>query len=310
MPKLEGPKGCALPFLKTREIMTELQLTRGATKWLRSFGLAVIGLLLAGVMAISSLLSAQSSATGADSEIDFAATLSATSSANLLGATYSTLPQPTGTNVYSVQAWVNPGSAAATSGSTDRPLINMEHKFAIISRNGKWQYYTGDGNSWAGGLTDTGIAVRQGQWVHVGLAMTATDVHFYLNGQHVHSRGGRTNSGGLNNKYFGIGSWANDMADSANAAFFDGQVDEVRLWQADRGGWMATDMHTRPTSPTPAAYWDFNQGSGNVVHDRYGSANLAPKSSIIFQDVKRTINDNEIEAPQLLNGISLEDESD
>ena len=166
--------------------MTELQLTRGATKWLRSFGLAVVGLLLAGVMAISSLLSAQSSATGADSEIDFAATLSATSSANLLGATYSTLPQPTGTNVYSVQAWVNPGSAAATSGSTDRPLINMEHKFAIISRNGKWQYYTGDGSSWAGGLTDTGIAVRQGQWVHVGLAMTATDVHFYIDGQHVH----------------------------------------------------------------------------------------------------------------------------
>jgi uncharacterized membrane protein YjgN (DUF898 family) len=52
--------------------MTELQLATGATKWLRSFGLAVVGLLLAGVMAISSFLSAQSAADGSNSEIDYA----------------------------------------------------------------------------------------------------------------------------------------------------------------------------------------------------------------------------------------------
>jgi hypothetical protein len=52
--------------------MTELQLATGATKWLRSFGLAVVGLLLAGVMAISSFVSAQSAADGSDSEIDYA----------------------------------------------------------------------------------------------------------------------------------------------------------------------------------------------------------------------------------------------
>jgi hypothetical protein len=227
--------------------MTELQLARGATKWLRSFGLAVVGLLLAGVMAITSFLSAQSAADGSDSEIDYAVTLSATSSATLLGTTYSSLPQPTNTNPYSVQLWVSPGSAAANNaGTNDRALISMEHKFAIVSRGNRWQYYTGDGNSWAGGLTDTGITIRQGEWTHIGLVMTATDVFFYVNGQHVHSRGSRQNSGGLNNKYFGIGNWAADAADTASIGFFDGQVDEIRLWQADRGGWMATDMHTRP----------------------------------------------------------------
>jgi hypothetical protein len=171
--KLESPKGCALPCLKTREIMTELQIARGATKWLRSFGLAAVGLLLAGVMAITSFLSAQSAADGSDSEIDYAVSLSATSSATLLGATYSSLPQPTGANPYSVQLWVNPGPVVSSTQVSDRVLINMEHKFAIIAQNGVWKYYTGNGTAWAGGLTNTNIPVRQGQWVHVGLVLTS-----------------------------------------------------------------------------------------------------------------------------------------
>ncbi len=230
--------------------MTELQLARGATKWLRSFGLAVVGLLLTGVMAITSFLSAQSAADGSDSEIDYAATLSSTG--NQLGATYSSLPQPTYTNPYSVQLWVNPGSLAANNPTgNDRVLINMEHKFVIMSRANTWQYYIGNGSSWASGLIDTGVTVRQGQWTHIGLVLTATDTHFYVNGQHVHSRGSRQDSGGIVNKYFGIGSWS--ATETSTLAFFDGQVDEIRLWQSDRGGWMSTDMHTRPTSPTPAS---------------------------------------------------------
>jgi hypothetical protein len=184
--------------------MTELQLARGATKWLRSFGLAAVGLLLAGVMAITSFLSAQSAADGSDSEVDYAATLSSTG--NQLGATYSSLPQPTYTNPYSVQLWVNPGSLAANNPTgNDRVLINMEHKFVIMSRANTWQYYIGNGSSWASGLIDTGVTVRQGQWTHIGLVLTATDTHFYVNGQHVHSRGSRQDSGGIVNKYLDLG---------------------------------------------------------------------------------------------------------
>ena len=267
--------------------MTELKLARGATIWLRRLGLSFVALIAAATLTLASINAANSNADGSLSEIDYAATLSSTSSANLLGATYSSLPQVTGTNAYSVQLWVNPGTAAASTGGTERVLINMEKKFVITSINGNWHYLVGDGNTWVGWYTNSGVKVRQGQWTHVGLVFTATDVHFYINGQHVHSLGSRPNSGGINNRYFGIGSWASDQPDANSAWFFDGQVDEVRLWQADRGGWMSTDMHTRPTSPTPAAYWDFNQGSGLVVHDRYGSANLSPKSSIVFQDVKR-----------------------
>ena len=274
--------------------MTELQLARGATKWLRSFGLAVVGLLLAGVMAITSFLSAQSAADGSDSEIDFAAALSATSSTTLLGATYANVPQPTNFDPYSIQLWVNPGPVAGNNSTTvDRALINLEHKFAIVSRANTWQYYTGNGTSWYSGPTDTGIPIRAGQWTHIGLVMTATDIHFYVNGQHVHSQGSRQSSGANNSsasgKYFGIGNWTSAATNVSSGSFFDCQVDEVRLWQSDRGLQMSTDMHTRPTSPTtPAAYWDFNQGSGNVVHDRYGTANLSPQTSIVFQDVKRT----------------------
>jgi hypothetical protein len=61
--------------------MTELKLVRGAAGWLRKLGAASVALLVSFALALTSFLNAESSSIGADSEIDYAASLSATSTA-------------------------------------------------------------------------------------------------------------------------------------------------------------------------------------------------------------------------------------
>ena len=50
--------------------MTELQLTRGATLWLRRLGLSFVALIAATTLTLVSINIANSAADGSDSEID------------------------------------------------------------------------------------------------------------------------------------------------------------------------------------------------------------------------------------------------
>ena len=87
--------------------MTELQLTRGATKWLRTLGLAVIGLILALVISVTSFLNAQSAIDGSDSEIDYSFSLTS-------NVAYSNDQTLRPASQFTFEAWTRPGSMSGT----------------------------------------------------------------------------------------------------------------------------------------------------------------------------------------------------
>ncbi|BDQ00819.1 LamG-like jellyroll fold domain-containing protein [Aquiluna sp. KACHI24] len=265
--------------------MRELKLVRSATGWLRKLGLALGAVLASACLTLLALSGAKANQDlGWNSDVDFAANLSGTSNGTILGlSSAGNILQPTGTNPYSVQLWVNPGAGAQTA--VEQILVNMEHKFAIQNVSGTWRYWVGTGTAWDVQV-NTGVAVLPNRWTHVSLVMTATNTLFYVDGALVHSRGSRTDSGvNQANKYFAIGSWARGTTNQN--WLFSGQVDEVKVWQSDRSSSVASDMHSRQAPSTgTGVYWDFNEGTGTTVFDRVGAVDLAA-TQIVYSDVKQ-----------------------
>jgi hypothetical protein len=257
--------------------MTELQLARGATKWLRTLGLAVIGLILALVISVTSFLNAQSAIDGSDSEIDYSFSLTS-------NVAYSNDQTLRPASQFTFEAWTRPGSM---SGTGDRVFARRHYDYAIVSVNGKWSYYFGTASGWSA-RQDTNIAVQPNVWTHVALVMDGSNVQFYLNGQLAHSASGRTpqgvNGSNAEERATSLGSWGYWAGD------FVGEIDEVKLWSSNRSTSLVGDMHNRAASSDAGllAYWDFNNGSGSTVYGRKSSINLTTGGATnVYSDVKR-----------------------
>ena len=227
---------------------------------------------------------------GWDSEIDFASSLSNADETKILVPDNLSLSVPTGFYPFTVEMWVKPGVNMV--GSSARVLTNMEHKYAIVSNAGKWAYYVGGvadggppGTAWQPIQTTT-VGIEANRWVHLALVLTTTDTLFYVDGYLVQTRpGGRTDSGASTSVTFAaVGGWADTTIEGQR---FDGQVDEIKIWQADRSASIATDMHSRQIGAAGLEhYWDFNEGSGTTIHDRVGNVDLTA-TSVVFSDVKQ-----------------------
>jgi hypothetical protein len=73
---------------------------------------------------------------------------------------------------------------------------------------------------------------------------------------------------------------------------FDGQIDQIKVWNGVltasqvRQSMNALGAEGIASAPTLRAHYDFNNGSGSVIYDRAGSANLNVVGSPTFADVK------------------------
>ena len=143
--------------------MTELQLTRGATKWLRSLGLAAIALLVAAAVSVTSFLSAQSSADGSTSEIDYALQVNSANYAS--GANSIAL----GSQV-AWEAWINPTSYNSNYGA----FLGKEASFIFAIRGGTLWCHAANGSAWVGTWMDSGIPIEMNRWTHFGASMNGS----------------------------------------------------------------------------------------------------------------------------------------
>ncbi len=255
--------------------MTELQLARGATKWLRSLGLAVIGLLVAAVVSVTSFLSAQSSADGSASEIDYALSVNQTNYAS--GGNTVAL----GANV-SWEAWINPTSGGSGQHWT---FLSKEGSFAFSILNGVLHWHAGTGSAWAGSWTSTGVPVQTGRWSHFGASISGNLLSIYLDGHW------QTNLTAASSNMAPNSTYAINVGSRAAGEHMVGQIDEVKIWTTSRGSWqMAESMHSKVSGATSglSAYWDFNEPSGSTVFNRTGAGNnLTLQGSPARVDVKR-----------------------
>jgi len=202
-------------------------------------------------------------------------------------------------NALTLMAWVKPTNCSRTS--TDHMIVMFNESYELSCRAGTYQFTlrTVDG-TW--GWNNTGIAPLLDQWQHVAVTrgIGVGTFSFYLNGQLAFTGGNLDGDIDYDDALnFSIGG---DPAGSAH--FFEGQIDEVRVYNTDRSNvsgvnMIPDDMHTYGPMNTTGllSYYDFNEGpagttgTGTVYNRADGgtsATNLRTVNGPTYTDVKQT----------------------
>jgi hypothetical protein len=128
-----------------------------------------------------------------------------------------------------------------------------------------------------------GGPVTIGQWNHVAVSYDGKMVRTFINGEKIHEF---TGSGRMpiRSNHVRIGARGDH---DPPGSFFNGLIDEVRLWSVGRN---ETDFRSFMNTPLEGnepglvGYWDFNEGSGQTAHDLSPFRNNARLGSILGED--------------------------
>jgi hypothetical protein len=223
-------------------------------------------------------------------------TLTFTRASNMYGNTDLTTAPLQNLSTYTVETWAKPTATCISSG-VRCDVILRAGDYLLTIKDGTFQYiiyYDGLDTNWV----NSGIRAVAGAWVHLALSRAGTSSVFYVNG--------------FSSKTFTVASAA--ASTFANYAFmigaypgtttenFDGQIDEVKLWNTARTqAQISQFMHAAPTltDANLLAYYDFNEGSGSAVYNQKSGAattsDLTLSNSPTFSDVKtHAISDSNI----------------
>ncbi len=119
--------------------------------------------------------------------------------------------------------------------------------------NKLWVY-----NQSGSGTQSFGEDLRDGAWHHVALVKSFSLQSVYLDGELMGSLGISNSS--EYGSFYRIGAWTGG---SSTATFFNGQIDETRIWSIDKPANEIEDMMYCPLSGEEddlLAYWTYDQG--------------------------------------------------
>ena len=166
------------------------------------------------------------------------------------------------TNTFSIEAWIN------TDTTTGRQRI--------LDKGSAYGFAVEDGGKliFSASTTDlitTNSHVTAGVWTHVAVVFDSSqDANFYVNGALVQTVAGSVNASATISEQITIGS-INNGTES-----FNGQIDDVRIWNTARSATEITNNYDRQLNGDETGlvgYWNFNEGSGFVATDVSGNAN-------------------------------------
>ncbi len=170
------------------------------------------------------------------------------------------------TNTMTMEAWINPD----TSANVNRMIINKEGEYEVaLFADGtiNWAFANAD-PAWS--WHNTGYQVTDGQWSHIAVTYDNGTVSTYVNGTLVDVYYG---SGAIGDAHVGIGLEELRIGGRANSPagkFFDGEIDEVRVWDTARTqGQIQANMTTDLTGAEAglSGYWKFEEGAGSTAFD-------------------------------------------
>jgi uncharacterized repeat protein (TIGR02543 family) len=217
---------------------------------------------------------------------DFAYDKESSSSSNMVYGNTQIIP-PGINDVFTVETWLKFESYGETN---DWMAIASQNQGSACCENRFWFGINGNGKYFhVGTYADTSDSpsltsvVTLGSWVHVALTMNSNQTNnlkIYVNGEPFHEDT-LSRSSSLNLNGFSVGT------NTSGGHRFDGTIDNFKIWNAvltrdqilaSRYSYGADDVSG---SPSLRAFYDFDEGSGNVVNDRSGNGyNLGISNSL------------------------------
>jgi len=163
------------------------------------------------------------------------------------------------TGTITIEAWVYPTSTCNGS----QVVLVKEVSYMMYCYLSKWLYaYSGNGSSWNGNYTS--IPVEANAWHHIAYTHSAssTNLKVFYDGVNIETQTLYMPSAMTpNNGAIRIGQ-------SGGASFFQGKIDDVRIYNSQRtDAQIKSDMNTwgPNTDSDLIAYYDFNDQSGSSV---------------------------------------------
>lgn len=166
-------------------------------------------------------------------------------------------------NAISIEAWVMP--QAACTGN----IIAKANDYALYCNLGELNYALGGTASWVG--VSTNIILPANEWHHIALTRAASTniVNIYFDGALLYT--GTADGAGTGSIKNSTATFLNIGARAQAATFFNGLVDEVRIFNAVRTeAQITSDMHTWGNLglASVVGYFDFNDVTGNTVSNK------------------------------------------
>jgi hypothetical protein len=179
---------------------------------------------------------------------------------------------------FTLEAWIKPASSNGETYVVAKDQRNQgaaQFRFGLTSS--KLFFVMSDSSGSTHGLYNSGYALQTAQsialnvWTHVAVIKGGAVYALTVNGV-VAATSTATASFAYGGPAiaFRVAARVDTNGSSANGGF-DGVIDEVRLWSVARtASQIASTMSTTvpPTSAGLAAYWRFDDGSGNTASDQ------------------------------------------
>ena len=176
---------------------------------------------------------------------------------------------------FTVECWarVEGGDGTWRSVITSRDDNPQMGYIIYAGSNNRWQFWTGDGpNGNVSWNVLQGPAITTYVWTHIAATFDGSDMRLYINGELVGTLA--INDFGKNTAMpLRIGA---GRTESNADYFFNGKIDEVRIWNIVRTEQeIQEDVYRElpALSPDLVAYYKFNQSSGTLLPDNSGNGN-------------------------------------
>ncbi|RZK31964.1 MAG: hypothetical protein EOO63_02770, partial [Hymenobacter sp.] len=165
-----------------------------------------------------------------------------------------------------IEMWVKPTWTVGTHSNANLCLIS-ERSGASINGGTRFSLHMGNDmrsiGLWNGGSYQTvAYNFTKGAWAHVAAVMTTSSTQFYVNGVLI----GTTNNGintGRSGYTLKIGVSETEGTAVGNAEYFEGEIDEVRVWNTQRTATQIQANYQAPVSAASAglvAYYPIDNG--------------------------------------------------
>ena len=172
-----------------------------------------------------------------------------------------------GTAPFTFEAWVKPAVNNISGDIITKFNLNVEGEYSLTIRNGKASTHREAPPYNISGTT----LLQQDTWYHIASVYDGANLSIYLNGMLENS----ASSGAITGRSTSVIIGAEKQSDNP-AVFFNGQIDEVRVWNVARTVEEIREkigFTLEGSEPGLVSYWQFNEGSDTTAFDFVSSNN-------------------------------------